>query len=736
MNLKSTLNDNMHVPMKANAEELDLQRYGRLLKRRWPIVAISCLTVTGLATFVALHQKPAYEVVAKIVIKSEPNSSLTGINVGLGDLKALGASQQKDPIMTQMETVKSVPIFKQALASVPLPPGQKLLTPEALLKAVKVKETAGADILQISYQSDNRQYGTALVNALVQEYIASNIRDNRAEAAAARQFISQQLPKSEAGVRQAELALRQFKERGNIVALGQETGQAVTRIGDLNTQVDQTQAQLTESRARLAKLRQQLGTNPQMAVDLGRLRKSSGVQEVVTKLQTAQSNLAIERTRYRENHPIVTNLRSQVESLNALLAQRVAEVSPNGPPVAVGQLQSDDLNQTLTASYLQTEVDVTALSQRLDQLSAQRAMRQNRAATLPGLEATQRELERQLKAAQLTYETLLTKLQEVQVVENQQVGNVRVVQPATAPDKPAPARRVLIMTAGLLAGLLSGIALALLWDLLDQSLPTLTLIREQLDEPLLGAIPVVDRSRRRWDTPQLLRRDAPQSIACQAYQMLQANLMFLSDDRGLKSLLVTSAIDGEGKSEVALNLAVERAQMGRRVLLVDLNLAQPMLDAVWDLPNVVGLSQVLMGTGQADAVLQAVMPNLDLLMTGGTRPDPVSLLESQRMAKVVRDYVGRYDLVIFDAPAVSRWVNVAMMGRLADGIVWVVRPGQLTITAANAAKAQLAPVRSKILGMVANGVNWRQEPDMVMDDRLPPGMTGVGSASRGATSLV
>jgi polysaccharide biosynthesis transport protein len=716
--------ENSCMKTKEHTEEIDVQKYWGVIKRRFPVIALVFLTASGLSILAAVRQKPSYEVIAKLLIKSD-NASLTGLNVKIGELNPLGTSQIKDPLITQAETVKSIPIFRKAAQSVRPPATGKPITPEYLLENFKVKAITGTDVLQISYEADNAEYATSIVNAVINEYIASNIRANREEVAAARRFIASQLPPTEAAVRKAEMELRQFKEQGNIIALNQETTQAVTNIGNLDAQIDQARAALADASARSTEFRRQLGMAPEAAVDLSALKKSSGVQEVLTKLQVAQSQLAVERTRYRDTHPTVINLQNQVTSLNGLLSQRVAEVTNRNQRIPVGQLQLDDLKQNITASYLQSEVERNGQSQRLNELFALQATYKARTTNLPALEKTQRELERQLKAAQSTYETLLAKLQEVQVAENQRLGNVRVVQSATAPDKPATSRKALTIAAGSLAGLLLGVAAAFLLDVFDQSVNTLKVVREQFDYPLLGVVP--SRHRRGWrlgklgadsdrTVPPIMRRDRPRSREGEAYQMLQSNLLFLMADRGLRSIVVTSSMAGEGKSEVAANLAVEMAQLGRRVLLVDTNMTHPSLHAVWQRPNDVGLSHVLMEKIKADEAVQEVMPQLYLLPTGGGTANPMALLDSNRMVTVMTECSSRYDFIIFDAAAVNDWSDASVLSRMVDGILLVVRPGIVTRSAANATVEKLADVQQKVLGIVANGVNLGEPPDRDMPE--------------------
>ena len=194
--------------------------------------------------------------------------------------------------------------------------------------------------------------------------------------------------------------------------------------------------------------------------------------------------------------------------------------------------------------------------------------------------------------------------------------------------------------------------------------------------------------------------------------MLQANLKFLSFDKELKSIVVTSSVSKEGKSEVAANLAVAMAQVGRRVLLVDANMRHPIQHHIWGMTNAVGLSNVMVDMVAPDAVLlQEVMPNLHVIPSGVVPPNPVALLDSERMAALVAVFTEEYDFVIFDAPPVGGTADAVVLGQLTDGILLVVRPGVVDVASASAAKEFLTQSGQNVLGMVINGVNVKLEPD-------------------------
>lgn len=170
----------------------------------------------------------------------------------------------------------SRPIIEQAMRAIASPENLEVITASDVLKDLKIKAVPGADMLQISYQFHNADYAKKVVNEMMKAYIRNNVSTNREEAVAARKFITDQLPQTEAAVSAAEVALRLFKEQHKIVVLEQEAAQAVTNTGNLNTQIDQAQAELADVQARSAELRRQMGMRPDVAVDLSALHRLAG----------------------------------------------------------------------------------------------------------------------------------------------------------------------------------------------------------------------------------------------------------------------------------------------------------------------------------------------------------------------------------------------------------------------------------------------------------------------------
>ncbi|MBP5972724.1 polysaccharide biosynthesis tyrosine autokinase [Brasilonema sp. CT11] len=701
-----------------NSEEIDFQKYWLILQRRWlPAVGV-CGVVVIVASLLAFSSKPTYKAEGSLLIKTNRTSSLTGLGEAIGRLEAL--TTESNPSETQAKIVASVPVIQETIAELNLRDDKgKYITIEQLTNTLKITSLKGTEILQISYTDKDPKLAARVVNKVMQAYIKNNIEANRQEAVSARKFIQKQLPTTEVSVKEAESALRKFKENNQIITLQEEASAAVQAIAKLDDQISQAQAQLEDVTAKSEKLQAQAKIDSQQTVINSSLTQASGIQQVLTQLQEAQSQLAVERTRLKPEHPIIVNLEEKVTALNSVLQQRMKQVTGSNQQISLKNLQNGSLREKLLEDYAGIETQRVGFVKQIATLSNQRTLYKERANILPKLEQTQRELERKLKAAQTTYETLLTRLQEVQVAENQNIGNARVISPALVPDKSTGSGKILIIGAGGVLGVLFGAIAAFALDTIDPSLKTVKQAKELFKYTLLGVIPLTGKNQNKsfkkpkvdQPIPRVIGRDIPHFPVGDAYQMLQSNLKFLSSDREPRVIVVTSSVSGEGRSEVAANLAMAMTQVGHRVLLVDADMRHPVQHHIWNLTNAVGLSHVIVNPDTLDLALQEVMPNLHVIPAGVVPPNPVALLDSKCMAALVSSFAEEYDFVIFDTAPLGGVADAAVLGNLVDGILWVVRPGVVDFPSANAARDFLKQSGHNVLGMVINGVNVKGEPD-------------------------
>ncbi len=706
------------MEIKSNFEEIDFQKYLLVLQRRWmPAVGVFGVVV-ALASFYAFSLKPSYKAEGSLLIRTNRTSSLTGLGEAIGRLESLTTTN--NPLETQAKIVTSVPVLQETIRTLNLKNSKgELFKSQDFFKRLNIQNAKGTEILQISYTDKDPDFAAEVVNQLMKVYIRNNIEANRAEAVSARKFILQEIPSNETAVREAESTLRKFKEQNKIIALETESELAVQTISTLEQQIAQAQAQLGNVTARSQNLQNQASIDSQQSVSFASLSQIPGVQQVLIQLQEAQNQLTVQQTRLEPSHPTIIDLEEKITALNNLLEERIGQFVDGNQQVSMGNLQIGELRQNLIEDFARTEAERVGLVEQITTLSNKWLAYKQRANVLPRLEQIQRQLERKLKAAQTTYEALLTKLQEVQVAENQNIGNARVISPALVPAQSTGPRKALIIGGGGAIGIMLGMIAAFSLDLIDRSVKTVKEARELFQYTLLGVIPSVSRNGKKGSylpgvdpqIPRVIGRDIPHFPVGNAYQMLQANLNFLSSDKKLKAIVVTSSVSKEGKSEVAANLAVTMAQLGRRVLLVDADMRHPVQHHIWEMRNTVGLSNVIVDQVTLDAAVQEIMPNLYVLPSGVLPPNPVALLDSQRMAALVTCFAESYDFVIFDTPTLAGTADAAVLSKLADGILLVVRPGVINYVSANAAKEFLKQLGQQVLGMVINGVNIKLEPD-------------------------
>ncbi|MBN3898304.1 MAG: polysaccharide biosynthesis tyrosine autokinase [Nostoc sp. NOS(2021)] len=699
-----------------NFEEINIQKYLEILQRRWlPLVGIFGIAVT-LGYLYAFSLKPSYKAEGSLMIKTNRSSSLTGLTQDIGRLEALNVND--NPLETQVRIVGSNPVIEKTINSLNLKDskGKPLSIPD-LAKQLKIEGIKGTDVVQLSYKGSNPELAAKIVNEVIDSYIDLNIKANQNEALTAKEVLVTEVPKAEEIVRRAESKLRLFKEKNKVVVLDQEATAAVDTISKLGNQISQGLAQLDDVKGRLEQLRSEAQVDSQQGVIESELSQAPGVQKVLAQLQETESQLALERTRFEPGHPTIINLEEKVVALKSLLKERTGQVAGTAQ-ITEGSLQVGQLRQSLIADITHAQAERVGLERQIATLLRQQDAYIKRANNLPRLEQNQRELERKLQAAQTTYETLLKKRQEIDIAQNQKIPNARVISYALIPDKAEGPRKILFIVGGGGIGLFLGIIVAFSLDLIDRSVKTVKEAKEVLKYSVLGVIPTQGRNGKAHSSiagldrpiPKIIGRDIPYFPVGNAYQILQVNLKFLRSDKPLKSIVVTSSVAKEGKSDVSANLAVTMAQAGRRVLLVDADMRHPIQHHIWGLTNAIGLSNVILGEVSLDAAVQEVMPNLEVLSSGVLPPNPVAMLDSQRMATLISNFGRDYDLVIFDTPPLSGIADAAVLSTLTDGILLVVRPGVVDLNSANAAKEFLTQSGQKVLGIVINGVNTKNEP--------------------------
>ena len=301
-------------------------------------------------------------------------------------------------------------------------------------------------------------------------------------------------------------------------------------------------------------------------------------------------------------------------------------------------------------------------------------------------------------------------LQALNQAESVQDGDAEILQNASAPSVPAspkPKRAALI---GGFAGLLLGFALALVREQLDRRLRGAKALGETFDLPILASVPT-SRSLSSMGAGQGV--EALPAAEREAFQMLRANLRFLNTERELRSVVVTSAASGDGKTTVALNLAMADASVGRNVLLIESDMRRPSIANVLGLDGARGLASYLAhrDTALADIIHRVPVTQgtngsaplaMDVIVSGTIPSNPSELINSDRMLKLIGEAERKYDLVVIDTSPVGIVADAIPLMSAASAVIVVSRVGRITTAEANALRDQLERIDAPSFGLVAN----------------------------------
>ncbi len=705
--------------------DLDLSNYSSAVKRQWvPAVSIFAATV-ALSLIAAALAKPSYQAEGRLLFKNPAfkvvGSSLAPNNMEggeAGDLKPLVSTQ--NPITTQMEVLTSRPLLQKSIEQLELKNDKgKPLRVIDLQSAITTKIIGGSDVLQIDYKNSNPQKAATVVNKLMDLYLENDISTSRAEAESARASMDQQLPKTQRAVSEAEVALRKFRQQNNVVDLSEEGKSAVGIIGNLETTINATQAQLDEATAQAKGLKEKVNLNSQEAITVSAISQSPAIQGILAQQQDVERQLATESSRFSDQNPIIISLKEKQSELTTLLNQQIRNTVGKKAKIPQGSLRIGDLKQAMIKESLQAEVQRDGLVKKLASLKSSRAAYEKRVNVMPQLVQTQRQLERQLEVSQSTHQILLKKVQELQLAKSKNTSTARIITSAVVPEKPDNKAKTVIGSLGIMLGTLLGLSAVAYLESKDKSLKTVKEIDKLFGYTLLGAIPAAQKKKKNRvndRTPALTTlevsvRDTPQSVTSEMSRSIQSNLRFLSFEKHLKTIAITSSIANEGKSKVAANLAAAIAGVGQKVLLIDADMRVPYQHQFWKLPLKKGLSDILSGNSKLSQISWTVMDNLDVVTAGSRPQNALSCLESKQMESLLQEVAGCYDFVIIDTPPILVAAETLSVANMTDGILLVARPGVIDANNARAAQEKLKLANANILGLIVNGVIKQNETE-------------------------
>jgi capsular exopolysaccharide synthesis family protein len=321
-------------------------------------------------------------------------------------------------------------------------------------------------------------------------------------------------------------------------------------------------------------------------------------------------------------------------------------------------------------------------------------------------------LKREVDSNKSLYESLLKKIKETEVSKELLTTNIRILDLATVPGGPFSPNRKQDILQGVMLGLFLGAGLAFLLEYLDSTVKTADDIETYVRLPFLGYVPSVAEGEAKTEKEiDLISQNVPRSRISEAYRSIRTSIMFsVSEDRPLKTILVTSASPLEGKTTVGINLGIVFAQSNEKVLLIEADMRKPRICNSLDLDNKVGLSSFLTGTEDLEtSIRQTNIANLSILSSGPRPPNPAELLTSTKTRTFLEELKTRFDRIIIDSPPLLTVADTSILANIVDGVIYVIRAGALNIDMILRGKQRLSEVKSRVIGVILNNVNVKKD---------------------------
>jgi polysaccharide biosynthesis transport protein len=720
------------LPWDQVAHEPHLLDYLLVLRKQQWLILTVLLTVVTIVTIASFKMKPVYQATARVEVDRESQNMLPfqgGNSWGeYEDMEDYIETQTKilESETLALQTIKSLDLARRpefggsTLAPGVIQPAPSAKRPEilsAFLGRLSVKRVPNSQLIEVTFEAEDPQLAAKIVNEHLQNYIEQNFRSKYDATTQASNWLSSELEELRIKVENSENARISYERDNQIWQIDEKEDITTQRLADLSKAVTEGQTELAEKEALY---RMAMSGN----VDaLPAARDNAVIQDLLKRKADVDEQYAEALDQYGPNFPKVQRLAAQQKEVNESLA--------NARKTILEGVQQE---------YNTAGSHVELLQQALDK---QKAESNAQSEKLVQYHILQHDAE----SNKQLYDGLLQKLKEAGITAGLRSSNIRVVDPALAPESPSRPQKTRNIFLAFLVGLVGGIGLAIFREYLDNTIKSPDDVEALTGLPSLAVVPSLPGlngysgklARLGRETPapapggprvEMLSYLQPKSQISEAFRALRTSLLLSQADHPPQVILVTSALPREGKTTAAVNLSVTLAQLGDRTLLLDSDLRKPGIRRALNLSGgkeAAGLSSYLAGVSSLDEAISPhpTISNLSSLTTGPVPPSPADLLSSHRMREAIAELRRRFKFIVIDSPPIMAATDAVIISAQSDGVLLVVRSGATPKEAFGRTRDLLTAVKCRLLGVVLNAVD-SSAPDYYYSYRYYPYAYGYG----------
>ncbi|MFH0811639.1 MAG: polysaccharide biosynthesis tyrosine autokinase, partial [Pseudomonadota bacterium] len=637
-------------------------------RRKWIIIqAFLVILLTAIGGSFLLT--PVYETSAKVLIKSSGTEASLLSALGLQGITPV-ARTQDTTLDTPIALASVEPVLEKVILRLQLRDrNENLMKPSDLIEPslikslifpvpyVEIDAVEETTLIEITAGSCDPEEATMIANTLAEVYIEEDLKQGKEEYRSVREFIEGKIEAVKAEYLQVLEEIRKFKVAEKTVDLETETKAAIDKLETLMKEKEDTIKTLSENRAKIETLKDQLSRESETVTSSTAISENPQIENLKQKLTDFEVQLAQELIEKTPDHPDVVALKQKINKVREELKKEV------------------ELFKESSQELQNLERELAALESHVKGVNADIDRHMSVLYAIPNKTFNESQMELKLSATQDLYSSLLEYLYQVGVAEAMTISGITVVEPAQVPeiDKPESPNKVLNGIMGMFLGLMFGFGLGFLVDYLDDTIKTPEEVKEQ-GLTILGTIPKMGRKE-----SHIISETDPKDPLSESYRTVRNSIKFVSLDKPVKTLLITSPLPGEGKTTTAVNLAISMTRDKKQILLMDTDFSNPGISRIFGMSGSIGITNILANEAIIEEAVQKTdIEGLSLLATGPTPPDPGQMIESQKMKQLIKDVSQKYDFIILDSPPVLLINDAVVLARYVDASILLLESGKTT----------------------------------------------------------
>jgi len=664
-----------------------LSHYLWLLKfHRWKI--LSFIAVCVIATFViSMRITPIYESTTTVDIDRQMPTGVIG-----QESTRLPSNDSDQFLATQIKLIQSDSVLRPVARKFKLSGSALANGPAAssaddapvALKNLKITRPPNTYLLLISYRSPDPRLASDVSNGIARSYVEHTYNIRYRSSVDLSSFMEKQLEELKAKMERSSAALFQFEKELNVINPEEKTSILSARLLQLNTEYTNAQAERVRKETAFKSVKR--GSLEAAEVS----SQGEPVRKLVEKLEEAQQKLAEVKNHYGQQHPEYKKAAGQVAEIERAVLRTQASTTQR---VEIEFYDAVSREEMLAKTVSQIKAE-------FDRLNARSFEYQS--------------LKREAEADKKLYEELIQKIKEAGINASFQNSSIRIADPARPGQKPVSPNVRLNTLLAFLFSTFFAVGAAVISDVLDDTVKDPEQAVRSLNTEVIGSLPIVKAPKSMagasGESGRALIRagDANQNASSyeEAIRTLRNSILLTNFDRSLRSLLITSAAPGEGKSTVAANLATAHASQQNKTLLIDGDLRRPSVHRQFKIPNTRGLSDVLLSRIDWRSALVGIeeVEGLHILPAGAPSRNAGDLV-GVKLAGIIDEACAEYDLVILDSPPLLGFPEPLQMATAVDGVIVVTSAGKTSRKAVASVVSMLTRLRANLLGIVLNKVH-------------------------------